>query len=324
MTIDVKPTSNGWTIIQGSNKTEITDSNGNGRLDDGDLAQVISGNAISQKDMIRIANTVNGTQEVKPEQQKQSKGFWGTLGGIFNGVTSIFSGVLSSFMGFWGLGFGQDAWSRNTYGGVGFNDLKVGINSMMPGSFNMGVTNMLGSMGYNSMTPITAGGGFDFGTIMNTVNQYMEQTNSNLAALEQKTMQATIEKNYEKVETIYNTFKENPDTITPDNLQKFETAMENAKNNNKRFSEDDTMILQKINEAPLVNEELIQNSTDEKNKLPLITAKKISNLLKQYNEAADDKKVDILTEENYTTLTTILAKKSLDENDIKTINDMIK
>ncbi len=324
MTIDVKPTNNGWIITQGSNKTEITDSNGNGKLDDGDLAQVLSGNNISQKDMVRIANTVNGTSDTKQTEPKRSKGFWGVAGSIFNGINSVVSGVLSSFMGLFGFGIGQDAWSRNTYGGVGFNDMKVGMNSVMPGAFNMGVTNMLGSMGYTTMSPMMMGGGFDFGSVMASMNQYMEQTNSQLAERERKAAQKAIENNYEKIQNNFNNFKENPNTITPENLQKYQSAFDKATANQKEFSAEDTMMLQKINEAPLVNENLIQNSSDEKNKLPLLTAKKISTKLKEYNNASDEKKAEILSQENYTTLTTILAKKALDEKDIKTINEIIQ
>lgn len=325
MTIDVTPTNNGWIITQGANRTEVTDSNGNGKLDDGDLAQIISGNSIAQNDMVRIANTVNGTDQNNPNTQNtKKKGFWGTVGSIFSGIGSVVGGVMSGVMGMFGFGMGQDAWSRNTFGGVGFNDMKVGINSMQPGVFNMGVNNMLGSMGYNPMSTMNMGGGMDFSAIMASVNQYMQQTNNNLSELESSAVQKTEEKYFDDAQKLLDSFNEKPETITDANKKKYEEALERAKSNNNKLTDEDKTMLQKINNTPLVNENLIQNSADEKNKLPITTAVKINSLLKKYNEAADDKKDSILSAENHEKLTAILAKSTLEESDINEINEIVK
>lgn len=317
----------GWLITKGSNKTQITDSNRNGVLDDGDVAKALSGKLISQSELQSAMDTYNSqTPQQKQQPQsappKKSQNIFGKIGGFF-------SGMASGLFGIFGGGFGGgDAWSRNINGGVGFNDMQVGLFANKPGFLNADLNSMMGSMGMNPMMMGMGGsamGGMNFGEGFAQLDQALvanQQAYENIMA---DAKQNNIDEVYSQTETQLNNFKEKPESIDESNLKKYEDALNAAKSNNKEFNEDNMKLITKIITAPLVKEELIQDASNEENKIPATTAAKISALLTKYNAETDtEKKEKILTTENHDNLQAILAKTSLDAEDIKAINEIVK
>lgn len=200
--IHVKITDTGWLLNKDGQSLSIKD-NGDGILNNGDeLAKSLSGSGFNQQDITDVSNKLNGvnTQDNNGAQAKKG-GFWKNAGGFMSG---LFGGLGSLFMG--GMGFGgfgmQDSWSLNRCGGIGFNDMKVGMYSRQPQLMNMNISSMLSGMGgmggfnMGSMGMMGGGsmgmmGGLDMNRLMSIMTSGMQQQQSQWSNTSQQTTNNT-------------------------------------------------------------------------------------------------------------------------------------
>lgn len=327
MTIEVTRTNSGWDCTKDGKTISIKD-NGDGILSNGDaLSGALSGSGFTQQDIQAVANKWNNQES----GYKPKKNFGQKVGSFFKGTGNFLMGTFTGFANSFMLASGgNDIWSRNYRGGVGFNDMQVGMYGAKPGLFNFNMNNLYSSMnlGTDSLGMGGLGGGYNFGAIFDMAAQAAErqkqqyqQMYDEMAAKERK---ENLEKNYDNVNKNYESYKEHPETIDSANFKKYEDGLNRAKENNKEFKPEDVTLMNKIYNAPLIPEQLVQDKEDDKTKMTFEQAAKLNDLLTKYNKADDKKKEEVLKIDDYNNLSAILKKSTLEEADFKILDALLK
>lgn len=271
------------------------------------------------------------------DRTQKKKSFWGTVGNIGTAVL----GGLGAIAGF-GFGFGSNSWQ---YNGGSWNDFGVrmfasgtqgleGLSTFMNGQYSQyGNANSWMNTGNGEQSYMPNGSSFAELAQMQAdyMNQQKEQHQQYMESLNEAT--AKQKANQEAQETakaakeLYEQSTKEGAAISPSNKAKINEIYQPSKKA-EDYTAEEKAIIDTIAQYPEIPYEAIdKDDTLDNGKLTKKLAEDINELVSDYNVAKDDKKEEILSKENYTTLKGILEKAKngkLTEQDIASINTILK
>ncbi len=360
MGIQVTKTESGWQITKDGNTFTITDKNKNGRWDGDELAKSLSGSGYLNADetyefQYKIAQMSGGVtaeemaqyaayQEAKKAAQEKKErieeyklqAFEQTRPKKTSVWQKIAMGSMIALPVLSGLSTLFSAWSYNN-GNYNDTALRVtgaatntmfSLSAVLPMLSAMNGTNMFASTNnYNPMYNI------NFDKVIADQDAYI----NNMAATYSKALGGT------------STSENNADAVKEKQQAANRTAVEAAykklmetskgklflDESNKEYisemyfdkeeyTEEEMQNIDNIRQAASVPYRHITNDEADKTKLTLKYSVALHELLKNYEEANEAKKPDIISDANYTSIKAMLAKETLTEAEIEKLKEIIK
>lgn len=333
--VDVTRTETGWIFTKTTkdNKKavyEVTDTNGNGRFDKGDVSTLLSnsgtsfttaemqratlmtynntvGNEYSFDEMMGLANINTQMPEEKPEKT----GFWHGVGNVFKGIGKGFMSVLGIF-----TGLGPNLWSLNAGGGMGFNDLQVGAYNLGTNSFMQNMPQLFNNalkaqqqyqQGWQNVVGATGSESGDYSNPdVSKLANYLDDITDGKANMSQD--------NKARLQEIYDEIKDDPEKFTDE-----------LKTEAKELMEAGAVPIEAAN-GFREHFKTKYNTPERAEKETAELLKKINNAVKKYEQMPDGEKYKIMNKKNYEELTNIvnLIKANPEKVDYNTATTLIK
>lgn len=357
--IQVTKSETGWIVNKNGESHSITDKNGNGKYDKGDLSKALSGNgnSLTEDDLCEIKwqalqlgegatpdeivqynkykeqkaakeKSLQQQQQYQqyqqPTQQPKKKGFWNTFGQIAGVVGRGVMGFMGMLLGFGG---GANAWAFNSGSN---NDWNVRTYGGLSGGLLAGSNSLAMGLGGGSMGMGGAGGnyGSQLQGIIEMQNQQNIQRQEEWAKFNEEYKVAQEEKQAEaaKKETVTKAEKLN-DNEKLCNYNK--TAFNKIYDlDAEEYSEKDTALINKIDKFNSVPHDIIADNKEDANKLSEKAAARLDTLIKKYEKADNDTlKEKVMDKAKYEQLTKLLEEaqtQDLTKEDIEAIETIIK
>ena len=351
--VSVERTSTGFIVTRGGDTFTVKDANENGRIDAADVWNLAGkqplttdelsdamGLSLVKENMTaaemneyqaflkqREAREKQAEIAEQNTQEKESKkgGFWNKLAnGLqiampFLTMTTGLFGVLGSF------GFNNNATDRSIKWNTMLNTMNFGLGSLtsMMSLNKMTNTNCFGSA--NGITPSISTNAFDYNSLITNAVQA------------QATLMQTQQENYSKFVTEVQEKNKNTQA-----RKAVEALLEKAKDSEsfaevnveyleelqdldetKTYTSDDIAMINQINATPRIPIQHINiGSQNEDTKMSKSFAEKLEKILKKYDDANGDLKFEVMSEEQYNTIKTILDQPTLTEENITTLKEL--
>ena len=362
MGIQVAKTESGWTITKDGSTFSVTDKNKNGQWDSDELIKSLSGKGYLNGDELyeakyQIAQLGDGVtpeqmaaheryqqqkaaQQAQQQQQttvvqgKQKGKFWRGLSLGLTAMVPLFSSLTGMF-----AGMSMTNWSYNC-GNTNDTFLKIsggitgglfGLSASLPlvaGLFMNNQTvpqqttiynNNINSLGFN-----TAG---LYGA-MSAQTDYLKQWQENIDKTNEEAAKAREKQAKEQQEKADRDYINGViERVTPKNAIIDAGNKEYIKSlrdldDERVYTDEEIKNVKKIDIAELIPYRHVGDDASDKTKLSPAFAEKLNNLLTAYEKAEGDNKLDIMSEEIYTEISTILNQETLTEENIERLQEI--
>lgn len=345
--VSVQKTSEGFIVTRGADTITVVDKNKNGRIDSSDVWNLAGKEPLTQEELweaigLSLAKQDMSTEEMKQyeaflkqrelyakqkeEQQQQIESQNNKKGNFWNklltgcqilmpvlSMTSGFIGVLGSF------GFNNNAADKAIKWNTAMNTLQMGASSIA--AYSM-LSNLNNNFNFNN-----ALSGFNFTQNNLDLNTMLQNAMTIQATNTQKQQEAWTQQiatsNNTKARNKVNELLENKETngLAPQN----ETAIADLQDldETKTYTKAELAKISQIGLTPRIPVNHIDTAeTKSETKLSPAFAQKIEAKLREYDSANGDLKYDVMSQEQYITIKTILAKSSLEKTDITNLKEI--